>query len=445
MSGVNAMRCNLGFHPDMAQGYGRMGTMIARELAHLGVELLGGIHYEPGTQSGAYVNPEATAIAPVALWCSTPPHVKGWYRGQTAALFSMWEGDQIPPGFRENLSSFDRVFVPCEQNRALYANFHPDVRTIPLGVDPDVWAYQPRRPVDALGTRGFNFLTGGAGPRKNCALVVKAFRRVFGKVADAHLTILAGDAHEHHGERIHTISQKLSNEAEVSVYANAHCFVSGSYAEGWGLMPNQAIAQGIPTILGDAHGHAEFAKYGIPLDTKLVKAAAPGTFFGDNGQWWEPDFDQMCEAMWDVYQNYPKYEFQAELNAYACAGEFNWKMTAAKLIYNLPTLWADAPAEPEWFSAPPRLYQIRVMKPEKFVINGRVYIFKPWDGTPDTEYWEPADLKMRLGEKGNLHPSVINPHDMGVEAAAIARVRADEATCPTCGQLLNTNRVPLGV
>lgn len=436
---VHGMRCNIGFHPDMAQGYGRMGTLVAREMERLGVVNLGGIHSGPEHDPqapAAYTNGEASELAPVALWFSTPPHVRGWYRGQTAAILTMWEGTEIPPGFRENLPSFDRVFVPCRQNVELYSRFHPDVRLIPLGVDAEKWVYTPR-----LGReRGFRFLTGGAGPRKNCAMVVRAFRAVFKHHPDVTLTIRARDADDFAGERIIPLTGTLSGPAERELYAQAHCFVSASRAEGWGLMPNQAIAQGLPTILPDAHGHAEFAQYGIPIDTHLVKANSVGTFYGDNGQWWEPDFDQLCDAMWDVYQHYGRYEFAAEHNAYACAGEFNWEMTAAKLIFNLPELFGDAPFSGRWFTPPQRLYHIRVLHRDAYTINGTQYVF-----APGIDYYEPADLKLRLGEKGNLEPSVIDPHELGEVVARVATQRAQDAVCPTCNQRLNTNPVPLGV
>lgn len=439
------MRINYGFHPDVAQGYGRMGTLIGRELDGLGVTNLGGIHRKDGSaraeiEAQPGCNQEATDVAPVALWVSTPPHVPGWYEGQLASLYTMWEGSEIPPGFRENLPALDRIFVPSLQCQELYANFHPDVRYVPLGVDPVAWDYRVReQPLQE-----FRFLTGGAGPRKNCDMVRRAFGQVFGHMLNGQhggpvpkLTIRAKDAVP--GPNITAISTPLSNEQEIDLYAAAHCFVSASCAEGWGLMPNQAIAQGCPTILPYGHGHQAFAHYGIPIGTHPAPAA-PGTFYGNNGEWWEPNFDELCEAMQSVYGHYQRYVDRARIASAQCRAEFTWQNTAEQLIFNLPEMWDDAPKEQVWTRAPERLYHVRVTTPTIYVINGRVFRYETWDPeNPDTDYYEPADMKMRLGESGALHPSVIDPVDMGVEAANLAAARADAAICPTCKQRLNTN------
>jgi hypothetical protein len=211
-------------------------------------------------------------------------------------------------------------------------------------------------------------------------------------------------------------------------------------AEGWGLMPNQAIAQGLPTILPMGHGHQAFAHYGIPIGTHTITATAPGTFYGDNGEWWEPNFDELCEAMDDVYRNYQRYVDRAKKTAPMCATEFNWQNTAEQLIFNLPEMWGEDVTPTEWTLPPERLYHVRVTTPKTFVINGRVFRYMPYNpDDPNTDYWEPADMKMRLGEAGALHPSVINPVDMGIEASKVAAERADAAICPTCRQRLNTN------
>lgn len=433
------MRCNIGWHNDENQGYGRYGTKTAAAMQALGVINLGGIHRRDGsmaaeTEPKAGCNPEAEALAPVALWFSTPPHVPGWYKGQVSALATMWEGSEIPAGFRDNVPDFDRIFVPSLQCQELYSQFNKDVRYVPLGVDPIDWAYKPR----VAPEREFRFLCAGAGPRKNTAMVRRAFYRVFGDLLDGagggpvpKLVVRAKDAEP--GRGVEAIASLLTKQQEIDLYASAHCFVSASCAEGWGLMPNQAIAQGCPTILPTGHGHQAFAHYGIPIDTHTAPAA-PGTFYGDNGQWWEPEFEQLCEAMKSVYENYARYVRQAEVNSHRCRAEFTWQNTAEQLIFNLPELWDDSPEEKVWLQPPERLYHVLVTTPKTYVINGRVFRYEP-----GVDYYEPADMKMRLGESGALHPSVIDAADMGVVAAAVASERADKALCPTCKQALNTN------
>ena len=421
------MRLNLQYHTEHNSGYGRFGFETAKALKGLGVELAGDIGNEESD----------VELAHEALWLSTPPHVRGWYEEQHATIFTMWESTEIPPGFRENLHNFDRVIVPSLQNKELYERFHDDVRYVPLGVDPLVWSPTRRPPVN----RDFIFITGGFGPRKGADQVRRAFLRVF---PDGHgdgplapvpkLIIRARDAEP--GPGIVPISSGVSAQGEIDLYASAHCFVSGSKGEGWGLMPCQALASGLPTILGNAHGHAAFAHHGIPLDVHSYKCDG-ATFWGDGGEWWEPDFDQMCEAMYDVYHNYAQYEQQAMENAYHVGAEFNWERTAEGIIFNLADhIFEPPPTTHVWRGAEPKLFHIRVNKACTFVINGKKFHFEPGQ-----DYWEAADLKRQMIANGHLDLSVWDPNDLGLEDGDVRRqFYARNAMCPTCNQPYNRDQ-----
>ena len=235
------------------------------------------------------------------------------------------------------------------------------------------------------------------------------------------------------GPGITTIPQAVGRQAEVDLYANAHCYVSGSLGEGWGFMPFQAIAQGCPTILGDAHGHHEFAHYGIPIETHPFRCEK-ATFWGDGGYWWEPDFDQMCEAMWDAYNNYDEYVDAARYGSLAVHAEFSWEESAKALILALgDELFKDGPTEKVWKGATPRLFRIRVNKSCTYTINGVAYHFEPGQ-----DYYEAADLKRAILAAGHLDLSTFTEEDLGMEDDVdIVELRGRNSLCPTCHQRYN--------
>ena len=418
----------------MHSGYGRMGVYIRRALECYGVESVGDIGLKPqGLDDHPLPDTNSLELARVALWLSTPPHVRGYYEGQLAAILTMWESTEIPPSFRANLHHFHRVFVPSLQNLELYRRFHSDVRYVPLGVDGEKWGYVQRPPIK----RDFRFLTAGYGTRKNSAQVAKAFLTVFpdGKPPTPlepipRLIIRSRD--DISGPGITSIRQDLSGSQEIALYADSHCYVSGSMGEGWGMMPLQAIAQGLPTILGNAHGHAAFAHYGIPLDVHPYDAKG-ATFWGDGGEWWQPDFDQMCEAMWDVYQDYNKHEEIAAARSFRAVAEFPWSRTAEELIFNLSEMFEDPPTQRVWKEAPPKLFHIRVNKTCTYNVNGIAYHFEP-----GVDYHESADLKRAIIAAGHLDWSTFDPHDLGLEDSAnVAELRARNSICSTCHQPYN--------
>ena len=116
--------------------------------------------HDPTSGTGATVPLQTGAeLARVALWSSTPPHIRGWWEGQFAACFTMWESTSIPEAFRENIHNLDRIIVPSVQNQELFSRYHPDVCRVALGINPE-WGYRPRPPIE----REFRFLSAGYGP-----------------------------------------------------------------------------------------------------------------------------------------------------------------------------------------------------------------------------------------------------------------------------------------
>jgi hypothetical protein len=196
-------------------------------------------------------------------------------------------------------------------------------------------------------------------------------------------------------------------------------------------MPHQAIALGRPTILPNAHGHAAFAHYGIPLDTHPIPDRI-GTFWGNGGNYWEPEYDQLCQAMWDVYHNYAEHAERAAKNAVMIGNEFSWERSAAELIANLPELHEDGPTAWQWQPTRRRLFRCRVIRPVTYTINGVHFRYEPGQ-----DYWESPDMKMRLAEGGHLDPACIDPLEMGTTKADEMRYAAAKASCPTCNRPMN--------
>jgi hypothetical protein len=241
------------------------------------------------------------------------------------------------------------------------------------------------------------------------------------------------------GDRVRQVSGSIPTEDEIALYASAHCYVGMARGEGFGLMPLQAMAQGCPTILTDAHGHAEFAQYGIPVSTHMEKADY--FIYGDAGQWWEPDFDEVCEAMWDVYVNYDGHRGRAAHNAPIVGEQFSWTRCAESVLGVL----GDRVHEPDfvptlpWHEPEVEKYLIISNKDCTYQINGISYRF-----LPGKRYFDRADIKRLMFENGNLDPVCIDLDETGLLPEQLERLddyRADHSRCPTCHQRLNTNIV----
>lgn len=416
-----------------SMGYGRLGVNLATALEDVGVTVYD--HLPGGDDpSGSHADTDRAEVCETACWVSVPTHANGWWSSQRAVMFTMWEASVLPESFRETLDNIDLVVVPSMQNVELFSRFHRDVKYVPLGVDPLVWHFVKRTPPE----RQFRFLIGGSGRRKGTDVAFAAFQKVFGDWAghgpEPVLVMKNPRGEDFYGDRVEMVSGKISAADEVMLYASSHCYVQPSRGEGFGLQPLQAIAQGLPTILTGAHGHAAFSDLGMPLDYSMAKSDY--FIYGDAGDWWEPDFDQLCEYMRFAYENYDECVEHAVEGAATVAAEFTWRRTAERFLDALgPDRLGTVSGPPgTWVKPAQKLFPIRVNRQFTADIAG---VRHQWQ--PGHEYWEHADVKRILFEAGLLDPACIDPHGQGLTADQVSRMDVYSSThgfCYACGQHL---------
>ena len=411
-----------------AMGYGRMGVKLHEAFTDLGVDVID--HLRPTDDP-----------APAALWASLSSNAQGWFKGQHLALLTMWEANALPENLREGLHNFDQVFVPSTQNVELFSQYHPDVTWVPLGVDPHTWQYREREQPG----RVFRFLADGRGERKGTDLAVSAFKRAFPRTKRApgpipQLTLKGWDHNATYvSPDIYTAQSRLSEGAEVDLYASAHCFLAPSRGEGWGLQPLQAMAQGCPTILTNAHGQASFAPLGYPLDARLAKANY--RLFGESGMWWEPDLDQLIERMRWVYDNYDTACGSAQVASDAVLDPdtgFTWERSARLLLDGMHVDLKSKLSAGPWTRPTTQLFPLIVRMDWRCEVAGEMFYFRP-----GKLYHERAEIKRMLFEAGCLDPACLDMEgsETGLTPDQVERIGSMSAAheaCPTCGQQLNT-------
>lgn len=419
-------------------GYGRYGVKLAAALENVGVDIYNSLDSpHPPSHLQRRIEGTRAGLTNVALWCSTPGHARGWFNGQYTALGTMWEAQRLPESYREYLHNFDMVIVPSQQNLELFGQYHDNVQLALLGVDADEWFYVPRQEP----TSEFRFMCAGSGARKGVDLTVKAFQKVFKtwpKDGPTPTLILKNPKGEdYHGDRIQMVAGHLTDEDEQALYASVHCYVQPSRGEGFGLQPLQAMAQGIPTILTDAHGHAGFAHLGYGLGWRPESSAY--FIYGDAGDWWEPSFDDLCEQMEYVYSNWDRAEDKGYAAAQEVARRFTWRNVADRYV----ELLGDEMSKPYsgdggWFEPTAHLYPVMVKRPWTADIAGSLYQFKP-----GVTYMEQADVKRILFEAGILDPACLenDARDSGLAPEQVARMglfSARNEWCDHCGQRLGS-------
>lgn len=429
-------------------GYGRVGVALARELKRKDVtvydHLAGSEDYY--NLDGAFVPPALSlpsvpgdiqykdrdaGISNVVCWVSVPSHGTGWYEGQIPICFTMWEGSRLPETFRQSFHEFETIIVPSQQNVELFSKYHDNVKYVPLGIDPEDWYYLPRK----MPGKDFNFLIGGSGKRKGGDLAVKAFKKLWGKPGSwghgpvPNLIIKSPKGETFYGDRIRTVGGYLSREDEVRLYATAHCYLQPSRGEGFGLQPLQALAQGIPTILTDAHGHSAFAQYGLGIGSAL--AQSDYFIFGDAGDWWEPSLDDLMFWMKDVYDNYQGHVDRARENAPIIRGKFSWSHVTDEFLTAVGrSRLTGYEGNQVWHKVEEKLYCVITNQDHYCEIAGNQFQFKR-----GKIYYQSADIKRILFEANKLDAACIEGDDPGLEPRQVERFhknRAQYEVCPNC-------------
>jgi hypothetical protein len=266
-------------------------------------------------------------LSEVKVSCLQPDLVKGWYKGQKRVVFTMWETSELPGMFADRLSQFDQIIVPCLHNVELFSRYHPNVDMVPLGIDPKIW-----KPCLAPKNDKFRFIAGGSSwLRKGLDIVVEAFEALH--LVDAELVIKVAETIRKEvpkitNPNIKIVDSWLTLEQEYDLYATADCFVAASRGEGFGLMPLQAIAMGIPTIMSDMTGHSDFINFASTAVEAPPKPAKHKAVW-NVGDWYQVSVGDLCEAMLAEYQ---AGEGRRDLDKASDAALMSWSKSAKKMV-----------------------------------------------------------------------------------------------------------------
>ena len=285
-----------------------------------------------GFRSGLPADVQLHDQASVAVLMYNPSLVHGFLRGQHRALYTMWETTELPEKYYRYLDTYDQVIVPCEHNRELFSKYAPNVSVVPLGVNVDYW-----KPTLRPANSRFRFHAGGSmWLRKGLDVVVKAFE-LSGVDAELHIKVpmkrFVPDREWPSNIIIHT--GWMSKEEQFDWFNQADCFIAASRGEGFGLMPLQAMAMGIPTIVTPTSGQAQFsdlASVVVPVTSQNCSGYEIDSFAGC---WDEPDVDALVEALRGVCGASDGYKAEA-MGRVGQVAEYSWDKSCRKLIDVLP-------------------------------------------------------------------------------------------------------------
>jgi glycosyltransferase involved in cell wall biosynthesis len=202
----------------------------------------------------------------------------------------------------------------------------------------DIWRPYRRR---ASGKIRFLHI-GEPAPRKGGQLTLDAFRRAFMGRRDVHLTIKA-QSHStirvyednRRGERVRSIIGlpddfpnittqvgELSLPQLVSLYHDHDVLVYPSWGEGFGFIPLQALATGMPTICTGAW--APYRRFLSPLELNSTEYESPWPDVHP-GNMLKPDLDHLVSLMRKAASDFNSLADHYREQAFEVQEAYDWK------------------------------------------------------------------------------------------------------------------------
>jgi glycosyltransferase involved in cell wall biosynthesis len=236
-----------------------------------------------------------------------------WYRGlndQYRIGYTPWESSELPEQWISKMQAMDEIWTPSTYNKEVFESYNVNdtIHIVPHGIDQELWTIEDRYISDKF----MFFHVGGPTGRKGGRMVGDAFLDLFGDNEDVILVMKSNgpsearwlDKQGNFGNidrhpRVKVIDFKISTEDMVKLYHSAHCLVYPTNGEGFGMIPFQGIATGLPTICTNATACTDYAEMSVPLD--WTPAQGNGIHLGE---WAQPSYDDLCDKMLYVYNNY---------------------------------------------------------------------------------------------------------------------------------------------
>jgi glycosyltransferase involved in cell wall biosynthesis len=315
-----------------AVGFGYAGKNIVKSLNNLGYDV-------------SFANPKST----IQLNFTQPQHFK-LHRNQYQIGYTPWESTSMRPDWVETFNACDEVWTTSDWCAQVFKDngITSPIYVYPHGIE-DIW--KPKRRVVKEG-QPLKFLhIGEPSPRKDGQLVLDTFIKLFGNNANYHLTIKAhgfntsrvydkegsiiGLPHEMFNN-ITLITEEFSEEDLVKLYHNHHVLVYPTWGEGFGFIPLQGLATGMPVI--STYDWSHYVNYMGPLKlkSKLTDETLPRAV-GDGhiGKMFKPDAKHLEELMREVTIDYKAYSGYYFAQADKIHKDYNWDQLTKKAFERL--------------------------------------------------------------------------------------------------------------
>lgn len=300
------------------------------------------------TEEGRKVKSKPFQVGDVGI-CYGFPNAFSSILNRVKIGFTMFETSKIPRSVVGNewsgitgqpedaCNKLDALFVPSEHNKMLFERegVTVPIHVVPLGVDTEHYKFMDR---PKRNTFTF-FMSGVLTIRKNPGAVLSAFLDLFKDNPDVRMVFKTHSGTMGHLQmpykNVSIIDEYTTTEKMLQYFYDADCFVFPSRGEGFGLVPLEAMSTGLPVIVAKNTGMADYCdeKYNYFVQKHTMqKAVRFPTKWGDVGEWYDPDYNELKSLMKYVYEHQDEARAKGRLGAQWIRDYWTFDNTARKII-----------------------------------------------------------------------------------------------------------------
>jgi glycosyltransferase involved in cell wall biosynthesis len=285
-------------------------------------------------QRVGYKVPYQSPTAPVEIaFCQ--PDSSEWSNPDAYHIqYTPWESSELPDGWVEAFNeNCDEVWATSP----LVAKWYKDAGvTKPIfvyqhGIKHD-WSIKRRRRGDVL-----KFLhVGEPAERKGGQAALEAFRDVFGDRKDVRLTIKAQNrstvrVKDRLGsilglpndmyDNVIEVFNDVSETEMISIYHRHDALIYPGWGEGFGLIPLQGLATGMPVVCTEAW--APYARFLLP-ELALGSELADNPWPIHKGKMFAPNYDDLLNAYRALDEDFDRLAGKAYRWAFDVHKQYDW-------------------------------------------------------------------------------------------------------------------------
>jgi glycosyltransferase involved in cell wall biosynthesis len=234
--------------------------------------------------------------------------------GDVTIGYTPWESTEVPKTWVAGLKAVDELWTPSSWVADVFEHYRSErAVVIPHGIEP-CWEPVLHKRED----RPFTFLHVGEPAerkggdivlrawhdafrgRKDMRLIYKCIKYPIARVKDKSGSIIASPASY---DNITVLGNIMTQREMWELYRSVDCLVYPTRGEGFGLIPFEAMASGLPTILPADGGTRDFAWLSHLQIQKSMWVASTEEKIHP-GLWMDHDLDELVDLMCFAKSNY---------------------------------------------------------------------------------------------------------------------------------------------